>query len=119
MGSEMCIRDRYRYALIDLPAAACSVDKWTDKCEQVVHVGIARIRKSDTYILVLVCTRFRAVAMPLRLRSLSRHDRCIPGSSLSMTTLAEKADHSPKYRFAACSTLDRAVYRLADEQRAA
>ena len=34
-------------------------------------------------------------------------------------TLAEKADHSPKYRFTACSTLDRAVYRLADEQRAA
>ena len=33
--------------------------------------------------------------------------------------LAEKADHSPKDRFAACSTLDRAVYRLAGEQRAA
>ena len=31
---------------------------------------------------------------------------------------AEKTDHSPKYRFAASSTLDRAVYRLADEQRA-
>ena len=36
-----------------------------------------------------------------------------------MTKLAEKADDSPKDRFATCSTLDRAVYRLADEQRAA
>ena len=37
----------------------------------------------------------------------------------SMMNLAEKADHSPNCRFAACSTLDRAAYRLADEQRAA
>ena len=33
--------------------------------------------------------------------------------------LAEKVDNSPKDPFAACSTLDRAVYRPADEQRAA
>ena len=37
----------------------------------------------------------------------------------SMTKPAEKADHSPKYRFAECWTLDPAVYRLADEHRAA
>ena len=36
-----------------------------------------------------------------------------------MTKLAEKADDSPKDRFATCSTLDRAVYGLEDEQRAA
>ena len=37
----------------------------------------------------------------------------------SMTKPAENADHSPKYRFAECWTLDPAVYRLADEHRAA
>ena len=36
-----------------------------------------------------------------------------------MIKLVESADHSPKDRFAAYSTLDRAVYTLTDKQRAA
>ena len=54
-----------------------------------------------------ICTRYRAVAIE------------IPVEIDVDMKLGEKADHSPTNLFAACSTLDRAVYRLADEQRAA
>ena len=42
------------------------------------------------YVLELVCTRYAAVAIEIYIK---------------MTKVAEKADHSPKYRFAACLTL--------------
>ena len=55
-----------------------------------------------------ICTRYRAVAIEIPVEI-----------DVAEMKLAEKADRSPQDRFAACSTLDRAVYNLADEQRSA
>ena len=76
----------------------------------VLHVGFVCEDEYTyiRYILVLACTRYRAVAIDIPVEI-----------DVEMTKLAEKADRSRKDRFAACSTLDRAVNRLAVAQRAA
>ena len=48
------------------------------------------------YVLVLVCARCGAVAIEIPVEI-----------DVEMTKLAEKADNSPKYWFAECSTLSR------------